>query len=129
MKAVFISRRKEAVISAQNMVTSNRQAGHEANPPMVVGKVQNHRMGVVGRGLWRLSCPLTLLRQRHLEQGAQDHVLSTKELLFKSHQWTKKQIPTTPNKPRHTTLNHHKCIPDHTVITYGSMPALCKQGF
>lgn len=52
------------------MVTSNRQAGHKANTSMVVGKVQNHRMGVVGRGLWRLSCPLTLLRQSHLEQGA-----------------------------------------------------------
>lgn len=111
------------------MVTSNRQAGHKANTSMVLGKVQNHRVGVVVRGLWRLSCPLTLLRQSHLEQGAQDHVLGTKELLFKSHQWTKNQISTTPNKPRHTTLNQHKCIPDHTVITYDIMPALCKQRF
>jgi len=35
---------------------------------------QNNRKAVVGRDLWRSSCPTPLLKQDHLEWLAQDHV-------------------------------------------------------
>lgn len=63
------------------MVTGNGQGRHKANTLVVVvgvGEIQNHRMVQVGRGLWRASCPPTLLKQGHLEQIAPDHILATR---------------------------------------------------
>jgi len=42
--------------------------------PLNRGGAQNHRMVGVGRGLWRSSSPIPLLKHGHLEQAAEDLV-------------------------------------------------------
>uniref|UniRef100_A0A8B9Q2H3 D-aminoacyl-tRNA deacylase 1 n=2 Tax=Apteryx owenii TaxID=8824 RepID=A0A8B9Q2H3_APTOW len=44
------------------------------SPAATVDPKQNHRIAEVGRDLWRSSSSTPLLKQRHLEHIAQDHV-------------------------------------------------------
>lgn len=40
----------------------------------LLGHTKDHRVIEVGRDLWRLSGPSSLLKQEHLEQVAQNHI-------------------------------------------------------